>query len=136
MRSLCTDFEYAFLSYQISQRVFEIVRSEISSATLSTDGMMISDLDASKGNFEKEDGPSAGIYLDKTDGKNNLFANKDDKTKSVPFESYKRRATAFVRREKFLDIVCDALTEYKYVGPNQRADLILACRYMSFHFVL
>ncbi|CAI8592417.1 unnamed protein product [Vicia faba] len=26
------------------------------------------------------------------------------------------------------NIVCDVLAEYKYVGPNQRADLMLACR--------
>ncbi|PQQ06725.1 P-loop NTPase domain-containing protein LPA1 homolog 1-like isoform X2 [Prunus yedoensis var. nudiflora] len=26
------------------------------------------------------------------------------------------------------NVVCDALAEYKYVGPNQRADLALACR--------
>uniref|UniRef100_A0ACD6AN66 Uncharacterized protein n=1 Tax=Avena sativa TaxID=4498 RepID=A0ACD6AN66_AVESA len=30
--------------------------------------------------------------------------------------------------EEFLNVVCDALTLYKYVGPNQRADLLLACR--------
>ncbi|XP_062082212.1 P-loop NTPase domain-containing protein LPA1 homolog 1-like isoform X2 [Humulus lupulus] len=31
-------------------------------------------------------------------------------------------------RETFLNVVCNALAEYKYVGPNQRADLVLACR--------
>ncbi|KAJ0970313.1 hypothetical protein J5N97_023190 [Dioscorea zingiberensis] len=31
-------------------------------------------------------------------------------------------------RDTFLNVVCDALAEYKYVGPNQRADLMLACR--------
>lgn len=51
----------------------------------------------------------------------------EDKLK--PFELYKRRTTIVVRRKVFLDVVCEALTEYKYVGPNQRADLILACRY-------
>ena len=50
--------------------------------------------------------------------------------KSLSSESYKRRTTVFIRRGKFLDIVCEALSEYKYVGPNQREDLILACRYV------
>ncbi|KAD6455126.1 hypothetical protein E3N88_09832 [Mikania micrantha] len=30
-------------------------------------------------------------------------------------------------QKRFIGVVCDALAEYKYVGPNQRADLILAC---------
>ncbi|KAF7823368.1 P-loop NTPase domain-containing protein LPA1-like protein 1-like [Senna tora] len=104
-------------AFKISRRVFEIVKNESSTVTVLPDGMIIS-----------EYGQSASIYLGKSNGMNQLFSDKDDKTNSVPFELYKRRTTAFVRREKFLDIICDALTEYKYVGPNQRADLVLACR--------
>ncbi|KAE8804924.1 P-loop NTPase domain-containing protein LPA1-like [Hordeum vulgare] len=47
---------------------------------------------------------------------------------NIPFELYKTQTTVVVSREEFLDVVCDALTLYKYVGPNQRADLLLACR--------
>lgn len=47
---------------------------------------------------------------------------------NVPFQLYKTQTTALVSREEFLDVVCHALTLYKYVGPNQRADLLLACR--------
>ncbi|KAI7743377.1 hypothetical protein M8C21_003560 [Ambrosia artemisiifolia] len=47
---------------------------------------------------------------------------------SIPFESYKRRTTVVVKRRRFIDVVCDALAEYKYVGPKQRDDLVLACR--------
>ncbi|KAF2292169.1 hypothetical protein GH714_014748 [Hevea brasiliensis] len=53
---------------------------------------------------------------------------KDYGSRSQSFELYKRRTTVIVRRETFLNVVCDSLTEYKYVGPNQRADLVLACR--------
>lgn len=49
-------------------------------------------------------------------------------SKSLPFELYKIRTTVIIKRENFVDVVCDALAEYKYVGPNQRADLVLACR--------
>lgn len=49
-------------------------------------------------------------------------------SKNMSSESYKRRTTVSISREKFLGLVCDALTEYKYIGPNQREDLILACR--------
>lgn len=87
-----------------------------------------SGLDASKVNIEKY-GHSAGASPCKAEATNPLFSGKDDKNKSVPLDSNKKRTTAFVGREKFLDIVCDALTEYKYMGPNQRADLVLACRY-------
>ena len=46
-----------------------------------------------------------------------------------PFELYKRLTTVVVGRETLFDLVCRVLTEYKYIGPNQRADLSLACRY-------
>lgn len=47
---------------------------------------------------------------------------------SIPFELYKTQTTIVVSREKFLSVVCDALSSYKYVGPNQKADFLLACR--------
>jgi hypothetical protein len=47
---------------------------------------------------------------------------------AIPFELYKRQTTVVVLRDDFINVVCDALTVYKYVGPNQRADLILACK--------
>ncbi|KAG6735826.1 hypothetical protein POTOM_061508 [Populus tomentosa] len=87
----------------------------------------ITGVDASKGNNEKEDGLSSGVFLGKTEVGNSLVS-EEDRNKSIPFELYKRRTTVVVRREAFLNFVCDALTEYKYVGPNQREDLVLACR--------
>ncbi|KAG4988986.1 hypothetical protein JHK84_031548 [Glycine max] len=91
-------------AFKISQRVFEQTRKENSTDILKLEVEALSGFDAFKKNFVKKDG------------------------RSVPFELYKRRTSAFVRRETFLDIACDALAEYKYVGPNQRADLVLACR--------
>ncbi|KAL6838468.1 hypothetical protein ACP4OV_031713 [Aristida adscensionis] len=44
------------------------------------------------------------------------------------FELYKRRTTVLLPRDLFLDLVCDALALYKYLAPNQRADLMRACR--------
>lgn len=113
-----------FFPDQISQSVFELIRSESSAdSLLYRTGN--SDLDASTGQLEKED------VRDTSMGKPEFakVSGKEHRNKSVPFELYKRRTTVVVRREAFLDIVCDALAEYKYVGPNQRADLELACRY-------
>lgn len=50
-------------------------------------------------------------------------------SKNKSFDLYKRNAMAVVRREKFLDVICDSLTQYHYVGPSQRSDILLACRY-------
>jgi hypothetical protein len=91
--------------------------------------LVLSGFDASKGNVTK-DCQEASDCPGKTDIGNHLLSGKDYGSKSVPFELYKRRTTVFVRRETFLDIVCDVMAEYKYVGPNQRADLMLACRYL------
>ena len=41
----------------------------------------------------------------------------------------KKRSTVTVSREKFLTFVCDALAQYQYLGPKQRTDLMVACRY-------
>ncbi|CAL1404206.1 unnamed protein product [Linum trigynum] len=102
-------------AFKISRRVVEIIRNAPSIDT----GILKEDkagLDASKQNLEKSDG--LGTFP----------SEKNGKGRSVPFELYKRRTTLVVRRETFLDVVCEALAEYKYVGPNQRADLVLACR--------
>lgn len=70
-----------------------------------------------------------GLHHKESSAFNDAFLDKgDNRSESRPFELYKRRTTVVVKREIFLDVVCDALTEYKYMGPNQRADLILACR--------
>jgi hypothetical protein len=41
----------------------------------------------------------------------------------------KKRSTTTVLREKFLDVVCDGLAKYQYLGVKQRLDLMVACRY-------
>ncbi|KAB1226497.1 hypothetical protein CJ030_MR1G014079 [Morella rubra] len=106
-------------AFKISQRVFELIRTENPGDA--------SRLDASVG-FEKVDGCPTSGCLGKSEGGNHVVGVKDDRSRSVTFELYKRRTTAVVRRKTFIDVVCDALAEYKYVGPNQRADLVLACR--------
>ncbi|CAK7332259.1 unnamed protein product [Dovyalis caffra] len=103
------------------QRVFELTRNELSNDVSLSKEVEIPVVDVSKGNSENEDG------LGKIEVSNRLVS-EEDKNKSMPFELYKRRTTVVVRRETFLNVVCDALTEYKYVGPNQREDLVLACR--------
>ncbi|KAJ3689093.1 hypothetical protein LUZ61_018257 [Rhynchospora tenuis] len=52
----------------------------------------------------------------------------ESSSSAIPFELYKRQTTVVVSRYNFINVVCDALTLYKYVGPNQRADLLLACK--------
>ncbi|WCJ40969.1 hypothetical protein M5689_021861 [Euphorbia peplus] len=90
-------------AFKISQRVFEQMRSQsLTDAPLLKD-VVVSGVDVSKRKEWKD-------------------------YRSLSFELYKRRTTVIVRRETFLNVVCDALTEYKYVGPNQRADFVLACR--------
>ncbi|KAH0922447.1 hypothetical protein HID58_022465 [Brassica napus] len=97
-------------AFKISRRVFELIRSEGSCNSSPEHGK--------EPEFSKKAGGST--YC--------LVADDVDKDKSKPFEMYKRRTTVFVTRQIFLDVVCDALAEYKYVGRDQRADLILACR--------
>ncbi|XP_038722198.1 P-loop NTPase domain-containing protein LPA1 homolog 2-like isoform X2 [Tripterygium wilfordii] len=116
-------------SQEISQRVFEMLKSEYTSDTVQQEITDLSGrINSSTENSKIQDGGSTVSTLDKVDVGNRLVSLKDDRKKSIPFELYKRRTTIFVRREVFLDVVCDTLAAYKYVGPNQRADLALACR--------
>ncbi|KAJ3693102.1 hypothetical protein LUZ60_012197 [Juncus effusus] len=87
-------------AFKISKRVFEVLREECS---------------------EKQ--TNNLITKENKNGTKELIQNGDS-----GFELYKRKTTVIISREKFLNIVCHALSMYKYVGPNQRADLILACR--------
>lgn len=104
-----------------------MIKSNSSINALLPEGTEKSCLDATIEQLEKKDAYLSSVYSGK--GEAGKFSGTDDgKSTSVPFELYKRRTTVVVRRETFLDIVCDALAEYKYVGPNQRADLVLACR--------
>ena len=94
--------------HQISKRVFSMMKSEF--------------LDASK----SENASNLAIG---EDSEMLNPENPDASGSSVPFELYKTQTTILVSREKFLNVACDALSAYKYVGPNQKADLLLACRY-------
>lgn len=106
-----------FCLLQISQRVFEIMRTECLGDTLAIMGVIKTSKDFSKVHTGNEN-------------------NRSDKIRSIPFESYKKRTTVIVKRRRFIDVVCDALAEYKYVGPNQRADSVLACRYFCLSIYL
>lgn len=107
------------------------MRNELSSDALIPEGMEVSSVsDAWKEHFAKEGGTFNDNSLANPEVDNNVNMEKYDRSKRIPFELYKRRTTVVVRREKFLDVVCNALSEYKYVGPNQRGDLVLACRYI------
>ncbi|XP_039053999.1 P-loop NTPase domain-containing protein LPA1 homolog 2-like isoform X1 [Hibiscus syriacus] len=103
-------------AFKISKRVFELIKSEI----CNNDGL--------KGNSEKKDVCPTFDDVCRAEEGSYLASNSNGRNKHIPFELYKRRTSIIVKRETFLDVVCDALAEYKYVGPNQRADLVLACR--------
>ncbi|KAH0906895.1 hypothetical protein HID58_038722 [Brassica napus] len=109
-------------AFKISRRVFELIRSEGS--------LILSPSHGKESVFGKAvDAPSACDGVEKVNKVNFSATNDaDDKSKSKPFEMYKKRTTVVVLRETFVNVVCDALAEYKYVGHDQRADLILACK--------
>jgi hypothetical protein len=64
--------------------------------------------------------------------KREFKASYDDNGFRVNPKPLKKRSTVTVSREKFLNVVCKALAQYQYLGPKQRADLMVACRYYAF----
>ncbi|XP_058076253.1 P-loop NTPase domain-containing protein LPA1 homolog 2-like [Magnolia sinica] len=114
-------------AFKISRRVFEVMRSECLGDALPPE-METFQSNASQQWVQKEIGHYTIGSLGQGEAGDDSVVVKDEKSNTVPFELYKRRTTVVVRRETFLDVVCDSLSQYKYVGPNQRADLVLACR--------
>nr|CAB3451515.1 unnamed protein product [Digitaria exilis] len=95
--------------YCISKRVFNVMKSELLAAS-KLDGVT-----------NQENCPALGDGIDTP-------KNLERSSSSIPFELYKNQTTVVISREQFVSVVCDALSSYKYVGPNQKADLLLACR--------
>ncbi|XP_044952047.1 P-loop NTPase domain-containing protein LPA1-like isoform X2 [Hordeum vulgare subsp. vulgare] len=111
---LGTDLSFGIgFSLDISKRVFSVMRSEFLEASRSDRAV------------KDENASSLDIGEDAEMLKSEI---PDASSSSLPFELYKTQTTVLVSRERFLNIVCDALSSYKYVGPNQKADLLLACR--------
>ncbi|CAL9074646.1 unnamed protein product [Musa acuminata var. zebrina] len=112
-------------AFKISRRVFDVMRDECSGGSLLSDAAS-SDAWKIPSNEEHEYSITCGL------GQGNMAHQSTvenvDTSGGSSFELYKRLTTVVVSREHFLDIVCDALALYNYVGPNQRADLLLACR--------
>ncbi|XP_068640578.1 P-loop NTPase domain-containing protein LPA1 homolog 2-like [Aristolochia californica] len=104
-------------AFKISRRVFEVMRIEFSG------NMLPPSLEETFGSDTLE------LQCNRKKMEDVIYSVQEkDEQSIVPFELYKRRTTVVVKRDTFLDVVCDALSVYKYFGPNQRADLILACR--------
>ncbi|CAL9772577.1 unnamed protein product [Musa acuminata subsp. burmannicoides] len=108
-------------AYKISRRAYEIVQSKCSADGSRPDAAGTSVSGLWDGSIQAEPLNLREVNLQSSKG------NVETRS-SIPFELYKRQTTAFVTRDTFLNLVCDALSEYKYVGPNQRTDLVLACR--------
>lgn len=87
-----------------------------------------SDLGKTPSNEENEFETTSGFG--QVNMTNQLTGENVDTGCAMPFELYKRLTTVVCSMEHFLDVVCGALEQYKYFGPNQRADLLLACRYI------
>ncbi|KAH6765539.1 P-loop containing nucleoside triphosphate hydrolases superfamily protein [Perilla frutescens var. hirtella] len=115
-------------AFKISQRVFEMLRSETFVDKLVPECIEVTPPREAKVHPRRDAECCLHACSDKGVGDSLTLEEDKRKGESKPFELYKRRTTMVVRRKIFLNVVCEALTEYKYVGPNQRADLVLACR--------
>ncbi|KAK1426283.1 hypothetical protein QVD17_14954 [Tagetes erecta] len=111
-------------AFKISQRVFEIMRMKCSEDSLADIGVFQWGKDFLKLHPLKENGCDIDKRSDTMNVSNHVVSEEDGKH----FESYMKRTAVVIKRKSFIDVVCDALAEYKYVGPNQRSDFVLACR--------
>lgn len=100
-------------TWQISDRVFEVIRSQMPPKQSKRDQFVglapLADMD----NKETEEHITNGLKVDP--------------------KPLKKRSTFTVSREKFLDVVCEGLAQHQYLGPKQRTDLMVACRYVPPH---
>ncbi|XP_057865642.1 P-loop NTPase domain-containing protein LPA1 homolog 2 isoform X2 [Cryptomeria japonica] len=110
-------------AFKISRKVFEVMGNEIpvKGSVIEENGSSL--MNSNESFFEAgEDNLNCIAHENQ---KERESTEKDEDRKQT---LYKKRISVVVTREKFLDVVCDSLAEYRYVGPNQRADFIVACR--------
>ncbi|CAM0954526.1 unnamed protein product [Alopecurus aequalis] len=93
-------------AFEISRRVFDVLRGDPSEME-----MLAAMYGGGGGGVQRYELPDAATS-----------------PRQFQFELYKRRTTVLVPRDLFLQLVCQALALYKYLAPNQRNDLMLACR--------
>lgn len=113
-------------SFKITKKVFGMIKNEI---PVDLEGIGSSLIDVHPKFSEVRKDNLEGCYIEQEQMKKTAANEKgvfSDNDKKPAF--CKKRITVVVKREKFLDIVCAALSEYRYVSPNQRMDLIIACR--------
>ena len=109
---------FKFFFGQISGLVFEVIRQEMplkKSKSHHSIGL------APLADFTKKDDIEGDGVTEK---RNNADVS------GLNMKPLKKRSMVSVDREKFLDVVCNALAKYQYLGPKQRADLMIACRYI------
>jgi hypothetical protein len=44
------------------------------------------------------------------------------------YDVQRKRRTIVLDRAEFMNVVCDAMSEYRYFNPNKRFDFALACK--------
>uniref|UniRef100_A0A453GXQ3 2-phosphoglycerate kinase n=1 Tax=Aegilops tauschii subsp. strangulata TaxID=200361 RepID=A0A453GXQ3_AEGTS len=92
-------------AFEISRRVFDVVRGDPAEME------MLMAMSQGKRGVQRYELPDAATS-----------------PRQFQFELYKRRTTVLIPRDLFLHLVCQALALYKYLAPNQRNHLTLACR--------
>jgi hypothetical protein len=94
------------LNKKISRRVFDVIRGDPAEMN-----MLMAMSGGGGGGVQRYELPDAATS-----------------PRQFQFELYKRRTTVLIPRDLFIQLVCQALSLYKYLSPNQRNDLMLACR--------
>ncbi|XP_029123000.1 P-loop NTPase domain-containing protein LPA1 isoform X2 [Elaeis guineensis] len=115
-------------AFKISQRVYEVIRTVCPADLWFPHGAKISKSDVSGSPSGRQNDFKQSNCLGEGNVTYHSAQENVETSSSMAFALYKRQTTIVVKREKFLNVICSVLSEYKYVGPNQRADLVLACR--------
>lgn len=118
-------------AFKISKRVFEVLREEFPIKTLERNG-------SDSHEYFKHD---FSRHLSDSEIDNNREYMPEDikraaeeneiRLKEISKKLYdvqKKRCTVVLSRDDFMDVVCNAMSEYRYLGPNQRNDFALASK--------
>ncbi|EHA8588235.1 putative P-loop NTPase domain-containing protein LPA1 [Cocos nucifera] len=116
-------------AFKISQRVYEVIRTVRPADLWFPHGAKISKSDVSEIPSSRQNDFKQSDCLGQGNVTYHSAQENVETSSSMAFALYKRQTTVVVKRETFLNVIGSVLSEYKYVGPNQRADLVLACRF-------
>lgn len=118
-------------AFKISKRVFEVLREEFPIKVLERNGSASSEYHKHDFSRHLSDSEIDNSKVYSPEDIRRAAEENEVKLKEISKRLYdvqQKRSTIVLNRDDFMDVVCNAMSEYRYLGPNQQNDFALASK--------